>query len=226
LIEDKEIPVMAKAMAKSYLSLLMRVAVVLVTGGGVGQAEAGLVGSSVTGDLEFPTFYGTTNFLDPANGPANQFVVPSGYLNASGTTVTISATKPEFGFASTTATVSADFTDDQLTIANQILVLDSFGISTYVFTFTDPAFSGESFKKVSDTFDDGGLSGSLSGDQITLTWAANGSDEQPATMGAVFDIGAASAVPEPSAWALMLLGFAGLGFMGYRATLRSVELGA
>jgi hypothetical protein len=28
------------------------------------------------------------------------------------------------------------------------------------------------------------------------------------------------AVPEPSTWAMMLLGFAGLGFMGYRAAAK------
>jgi hypothetical protein len=27
-------------------------------------------------------------------------------------------------------------------------------------------------------------------------------------------------VPEPSTWAMMLLGFAGLGFLGYRQTIR------
>lgn len=37
-------------------------------------------------------------------------------------------------------------------------------------------------------------------------------------------IGSASAVPEPSTWAMMLLGFAGLGFLGYRwrGTARAV----
>jgi hypothetical protein len=30
-----------------------------------------------------------------------------------------------------------------------------------------------------------------------------------------------TAVPEPSTWAMMLLGFAGLGFVGYRQTRRS-----
>ena len=106
-------------------------------------------------------------------------------------------------------------------------MFDPNGISTYIFTFTDPAFSGEAFKKVSDTFDDGGLNGSLSGDQITLTWPANLGDENPATMKAVFNIGAAgsvgsgSSVPEPSTWALMLLGFAGLGVEVYRRTRKT-----
>ena len=33
-------------------------------------------------------------------------------------------------------------------------------------------------------------------------------------------------VPEPSTWALMLLGFAGLGFAGCRASLRRGEVAA
>jgi len=33
-------------------------------------------------------------------------------------------------------------------------------------------------------------------------------------------------VPEPSTWAMMLIGFAGLGYAGYRASRRSVALGA
>jgi hypothetical protein len=34
-------------------------------------------------------------------------------------------------------------------------------------------------------------------------------------------VGAATAVPEPPTWAMMLLGFAGLGFAGYRASRRA-----
>jgi hypothetical protein len=32
------------------------------------------------------------------------------------------------------------------------------------------------------------------------------------------------AVPEPSTWAMMLLGFAGLGFMAYRRTKKSAAV--
>jgi PEP-CTERM motif-containing protein len=33
-------------------------------------------------------------------------------------------------------------------------------------------------------------------------------------------------VPEPSTWAMMLLGFAGLGFVGYRKSRKAVSIGA
>ena len=34
--------------------------------------------------------------------------------------------------------------------------------------------------------------------------------------GAIFETSSPSPIPEPSTWAMMLLGFAGLGFAGYR----------
>ena len=37
---------------------------------------------------------------------------------------------------------------------------------------------------------------------------------------------AIAGVPEPSTWAMMLLGFTGLGFAGYRATRNSVTIAA
>ena len=38
-------------------------------------------------------------------------------------------------------------------------------------------------------------------------------------------VGAPTPAPEPSTWAMMLLGFAGLGFAGYRASRRTAALG-
>ena len=37
----------------------------------------------------------------------------------------------------------------------------------------------------------------------------------------VLNVNGVTTVPEPSTWATMLLGFAGLGFAGYRASRRS-----
>jgi hypothetical protein len=39
-------------------------------------------------------------------------------------------------------------------------------------------------------------------------------------------IGPTAAVPEPSTWAMMLVGFAGLGFFGYRASRKGAALAA
>jgi hypothetical protein len=40
-----------------------------------------------------------------------------------------------------------------------------------------------------------------------------------------FDLAVGGAVPEPSTWAMMLVGFAGLGFAGYRSTRRRAAVG-
>jgi PEP-CTERM motif len=36
-----------------------------------------------------------------------------------------------------------------------------------------------------------------------------------------FDLAIGGAVPEPSTWAMMLLGFAGLGYAGYRSSQKT-----
>jgi hypothetical protein len=38
--------------------------------------------------------------------------------------------------------------------------------------------------------------------------------------------GVAASTPEPSTWAMMILGFAGLGFAGYRASRKAAAVGA
>ena len=42
--------------------------------------------------------------------------------------------------------------------------------------------------------------------------------------GAIFET--KSAAPEPSTWAMMLLGFAGIGFAGYRASRKGAAAAA
>jgi hypothetical protein len=54
------------------------------------------------------------------------------------------------------------------------------------------------------------------------TTDATGGMFSPGIFGPNFDLTlGASAVPEPSAWAMMLIGFAGLGYLGYRRALRT-----
>ena len=66
------------------------------------------------------------------------------------------------------------------------------------------------------------LGASLGGSGIDLTigyyLVADGSG------GFGFDFAVGGAVPEPSTWAMMLIGFAGLGFAGYRASRKNVAV--
>jgi len=137
--------------------VLTTVALVLAASGPV--AAGTLIGTQVSGALYFEGYM--PNYFDPVNG-----LVPTGYLNTSGSTVTISSNAVEFGFADGTTTITAEFTSSQLIIADQPKSTAHYNPLQLVFTnaaFTDIA-------EVSDTFPDGGLTGSLSGSVITLNW--------------------------------------------------------
>ena len=62
------------------------------------------------------------------------------------------------------------------------------------------------------------------GPNIDLTFGYTLIADGPGGFG--FDLAIGGAVPEPSTWAMMLVGFAGLGFAGYRSTRRCAGLRA
>lgn len=160
-------------------------------------SRADLIGTQVTGSLTFSG--GVNNYFDPAQG-----FVPGADLNSAGATVTVSATDTEFGFQDGSNTDTADFTGSQLIVEDS-----QHGIGSYAFemTFTDPAFAN--IAKVSDTFNDGGISGVMNGDVITLTWAGNAANE--GELEAVFDLNAADPANAPDATAAC--GLLGLSFL-------------
>ena len=61
------------------------------------------------------------------------------------------------------------------------------------------------------------------GPNIDLTFGYTLITDGPGGFG--FDLAIGGAVPEPSTWAMMLLGFAGLGFAGHRSTRRAAAIG-
>ena len=61
--------------------------------------------------------------------------------------------------------------------------------------------------------------GSSYGPDVDLTFTYTLTADGPGGYGLDFVVG--GAVPEPSTWAMMLIGFAGLGFAGYRASHRN-----
>jgi PEP-CTERM motif len=61
------------------------------------------------------------------------------------------------------------------------------------------------------------------GPNIDLTFGYTLVADGPGGFG--FDFAISGAVPEPSTWAMMLVGFAGLGFAGYRSTRRGAVAG-
>ena len=163
------------------------------------RARAQLAGTQVTGSIYFNGGF-TIDGYDPKNG-----AVPAGYENTAGTTVPISNTAVEFGFSDGYNVDTADFTYVTLTLTDQV---NMNGAVPWQQTFTDPAFSGV-VTKVSDTFDNGGVTASSSGDTIILSWA--GTNTTDVTYTAVFDVGSVLQVPEPSTWALLAVGASLLG---------------
>ena len=157
------------------MSVLTSMAMFFVTSGPV---WATLVGTQVTGALYFVGY--TQNFFDPANGR-----VPPGYLNVTGTTVTISSNAVEFGYADGTVTITADFTSAQLVVTDTPVLTGHYNPIQMV--FTNSAFS--SLSTVFDSFPSGGMTGSLSGDVITLNWAG-GNLTNGETLQVVFNVNA------------------------------------
>ncbi len=165
----------------------------------VGVKASGLTGTQVTGSLTFPP--GNTNYFDPANG----YVPPSGYLNASGTTVTIQAPAVEFGFQDSSNLDLANFSASQFTIEDVVTGVSGGVNGPFTMTFTDSAFLGMTFNKVSDSFPSGGLTFAVTGSTITINSAGgvvNANDDYTSTF---------TVVPEPSTWATA---FVGLGLLG------------
>ncbi len=145
-------------------------------------ANATLVGTSVDGSLTFTA--DPSNYFDPGYG-----FVPAGYLNLSGTTVTVSGSGVEFGFDDGASLISADFSSNHLIISD--LTEMPGPANSFQMTFTDAAFAGQNLILVSDGFPLAGYA--VSGDVMTLDYAG-GNPTVGRTVTANFTVAPA---PEP-----------------------------
>ncbi len=135
-----------------------------------------LLGTQVSGALYISGY--PQNQFDPVNG-----WVPTGYLNHAGTTVTIASNAVEFGYFDGTTTIAADFGDTQLSVSFIPQIPGNY--RAMQLAFTNSAFSNLSV--VSDTFPSGGLTSSLSGGVITLSWGGSYLDSNQ-TVQAIFNL--------------------------------------
>jgi hypothetical protein len=164
--------------------------------------------SSVTGNTVIEASFGT--FTDPRN---------PGFCIASGCDSDPTAFTGGFTFSSPTSTMS-DITFSFFGSSGGGPGTFSIDLSNFVTT------DHERITAITHT------SGNLvAGDFTNVTWngttavftGSTGSDYN-AIGGSVIVFDATTAVPEPATWAMMLLGFAGLGFVSYRKTRKTVSI--
>jgi hypothetical protein len=123
-----------------------------------GAATADLVGTTSNGPMLING--NPPNYFDPANG-----FVPSGFLNKTqGPDVVVSSTAIEYGYADGANSISADLTGSTITL----LDVSNGGSLPISYVFTDPALSGKTLTKLGDTFANGGVTGTLSSDAVTV----------------------------------------------------------
>jgi hypothetical protein len=147
-------------------------------------ARAGLIGTQVSGSAQLN--FVPVNVFDPANGS-----LPPGYLNDAGTIVTIAEPAIEFGAQNSTNLITANFAGTQLIVTD---VAAPFGRTSFLMSFTHPAFTGLSVRTISDN-DTNGILSQLTGDTLVVIWFGT-VVSQPTTFQVIFDI-TPSAVPEP-----------------------------
>ncbi len=179
---------------------LFPAAAILLSGLAV-PCNATLAGSSVTGSL---TFAGDpSNYFDPGYG----FVPATGYLNAAGTSVTISDNAVEFGFNDGSSLISADFSNNHLTVNDKIELAGP--TNSFQMIFTDTAFRGQYLRPISDSFPFADYS--VVGGAMTLDYAGGNAAAGQTFTGSFL----VTPVPEPSS-----LGYFGVlvlvGLRGFR----------
>jgi len=163
-------------------------------------------GVSSVGGLAATVSSGSLERLDEGNGWSGNFTGGTPLLWATG--------------AATTSEITLNFAHPVLAVGAQIQ-FQEFGV------FTAQVLGGDGVDL--GTFTEGGLSTSNGdGSAIFIGLSSNIGDitqiQFSLTNNGAFAIGTVelqtlgSGVPEPSTWAMMLVGFAGLGFAGFRKT--------
>jgi hypothetical protein len=183
------------------LGLYFLTSLLLAAPMGAPASAATLVGDSISASYGFPDV-GTfpTGFVSYA--PSTFTVVDPG----------VESVLSLFSFLPprTTDTINVDFSANALTFTFETAASRSPG------TFNGPEFtvlSGNPFDPISSVVISGGqtVNAAIVGGVLEVNW-----QNQLFAQGDTVVVNFSPAVPEPSTWAMLLLGFAGVGFMAYR----------
>jgi hypothetical protein len=171
--------------------------------GGASHVNSALLAS---GDQVFGTAILGANYAADGGGESDTYSATSTFDFAYGGDLKLGLiADQENGFAGGAGFQSMEFTIE----ANGVEILDT--------TFRSLAIAESFFHD--DVID----LGSDFGPNFDLTFGYTLVADGPGGFG--FDFALGGAVPEPSTWAMMLMGFAGLGYAGYRSTRRCPAVG-
>jgi hypothetical protein len=192
------------------LGLYFLTSLLLAAPMGAPASAATLVGDSISASYGFP---------DAAT-------VPTGFFSYSPSTFTVDAgVESVLSIASnsppgTNDTINVDFSANALTFTFETAASRSPG------TFNGPEFtvlSGNPFDPISSVVISGGqtVNAAIVGGVLEVNW-----QNQLFAQGDTVVVNFSPAVPEPSTWAMLLLGFAGVGFMAYRRKTKAALMAA
>ena len=191
-----------------FSNLLVGAVAVLTAGlGGISASQASLIGTNVTLNYDFQAQQSIDVFTV---GSGVEISCPGGanvcgILTAPVQSVDVGASSILYSYNGTGSSFNAvnpnkfDFENlnPGFTIGNVTLSTNIAGLDLSRVTFT--------------------------GSSVQIDMAGLGLNPTQPGSSDFFNIGLTSAVPEPSTWAMMILGFAGIGFMAYRQKRRALS---
>ncbi|HEY1886101.1 MAG TPA: PEP-CTERM sorting domain-containing protein [Roseiarcus sp.] len=185
---------------------------------------------SIAGYPEYQQLYAAADFSGPITiDDLEFFTVPdsgTGTPNPGVFTISLSTTSAQVNALSTT--LSSNLGSNNTAVYDATLPAVQSGVLTIILTtpFTyNPANGNLLIDLVETTPYTGGPAFEFNGASGGLFSGGYSGQTIPVTNDSGLVTGF-STVPEPPTWAMMLLGFAGLGFAGYRASRRDISLAA
>jgi hypothetical protein len=181
----------------------------LQQGGGIITEASGTGSASVSG-LTFGTF--TLNTVSATAPPVTSSLLSGNSLNVAGSSGTLNVFITASGLANLTSAVFSSFTENTLPAGYSVQELTFFDQGNGIFALTTPLAS-QNFTSAG-TSNNTNFMNPVAPYSITeeyIITVAPGA-EPGSTLNSTIIV----SVPEPSTWAMMILGFLGVGFMAYR----------